>query len=105
MITYLIIGITVLISFLAFPEYSANGKDFSIIQRVIHRKQYYRLFSTHLCMWGGHYLIVNMFVLYFFRQMLKIISATFLETELNFFVILYIGEFSSPIPESDKIPE
>lgn len=65
-LTYIIIGLTSIISILAF-----NNEDlFSRLQlnpyQVMHRKQYYRLISHGFVHAGWWHLFVNMFVLYFF---------------------------------------
>ncbi|MFA5588453.1 MAG: rhomboid family intramembrane serine protease [Bacteroidales bacterium] len=92
MITYLIIGITVLISFLAFQNILLMERLQYNPARVIHRKQYYRLFSHAFVHVGWTHLIVNMFVLYFFGQNVENYFSYFFGNRAKFFfVILYIG--------------
>ncbi len=92
MITYFIIGITVVISFLAFQNFLLMEKLQYNPARVIHRKQYYRLISHAFVHVGWTHLIVNMFVLYFFGQNVESYFGYFFGNRANFyFLTLYVG--------------
>lgn len=92
MITYLIIGITVIVSFLAFHNVLLMEKLQYNPAQVFHRKQYYRLFSHAFIHVGWTHLIVNMFVLYFFGQNIESYFSYFFGNRADFyFVMLYIG--------------
>ncbi len=92
MITYFIIGITVVISFLAFQNFLLMEKLQYNPARVIHRKQYYRLISHAFVHVGWTHLIVNMFVLYFFGQNVESYFSYFFGNRANFyFLTLYVG--------------
>ena len=92
MITYLIIGITVIVSFLAFHNVLLMEKLQYNPAQVFHRKQYYRLFSHAFIHVGWTHLIVNMFVLYFFGQNVESYFSYFFGNRADFyFVMLYIG--------------
>ncbi len=81
MITYIIIGVTIIVSIMAFPPQIA-APDFlrkpGLINRlefnpylVYHRKQYYRLFTSALVHSGWFHLLINMFVLYSFGRLVE----------------------------------
>lgn len=65
-ITYLIIGITALVSYIAFSNRQLMEKLQFNAAVIIHRKQYYRLLSHALLHANWTHLFVNMFVLFFF---------------------------------------
>ena len=66
MITWFIIGITVLISYLAFQNSDLMSKLQFNAAQIIHRKEYYRLVSHAFIHANWSHLGVNMLVLYFF---------------------------------------
>ena len=67
-ITWIIIGITALVSYMAFQ----NGELMEKLQfnaaKIIHQKQYYRLISHAFIHANWPHLIVNMMVLFFFGR-------------------------------------
>jgi membrane associated rhomboid family serine protease len=68
MITYFIIGVTVLVSYLAFQNHELMDKLQFNAAKIIHRKQYYRLVSHAFIHANWSHLLVNMFVLFFFGR-------------------------------------
>ncbi|SHE79847.1 Membrane associated serine protease, rhomboid family [Mariniphaga anaerophila] len=92
MITYLIIGITAIVSFLAFQNVSLMEKLQFNAAQVIHRKQYYRLISHAFVHISWTHLIVNMLVLYFFGRNVENYFSYFFGNRADFsFIALYIG--------------
>jgi membrane associated rhomboid family serine protease len=92
MITYLIIGITAVVSFLAFQNVSLMEKLQFNAAQVIHRKQYYRLISHAFVHVSWTHLIVNMLVLYFFGRNVESYFEYFFGNKAEiYFVVLYIG--------------
>ena len=92
MITYLIIGITAVVSFLAFQNVSLMEKLQFNAAQVIHRKQYYRLISHAFVHVSWTHLIVNMLVLYFFGRNVESYFEYFFGNKAEiYFVLLYIG--------------
>jgi membrane associated rhomboid family serine protease len=89
--TYIIIGITVIISIFAF----SNDHLFSKFQlnpyQVVHRKQYYRLITHGFIHVGWWHLFVNMFVLYFFGGAVEsFLSELHLKGFIKFPILIYI---------------
>lgn len=94
MITYLIIGITALVSYLAFQNRALMEKLQFNAAQIIHRKQYYRLVSHAFVHTGWTHLIVNMLVLYFFGRNVEYYFSRydfFGERGTFFFILLYLG--------------
>jgi membrane associated rhomboid family serine protease len=92
MITYLIIGITAVVSFLAFQNVSLMEKLQFNAAQVVHRKQYYRLISHAFVHVSWTHLIVNMLVLYFFGRNVESYFGYFFGNRAEiYFVVLYIG--------------
>jgi membrane associated rhomboid family serine protease len=92
MITYLIIGITAVVSFLAFQNVALMEKLQFNAAQVVHRKQYYRLISHAFVHVSWTHLIVNMLVLYFFGRSVENYFGYFFENRAEFyFIILYLG--------------
>ena len=92
MITYIIIGVTVLISFLAFQNHDLMDKLQFNAAKVVHQKQYYRLISHAFIHAGWSHLLVNMFVLYFFgRGIEQYFGYYFGNRATAYFVMLYFG--------------
>ena len=92
MITYIIIGATVFISYLAFQNHSLMEKLQFNAAKVIHQKQYYRLLSHAFIHATWSHLFVNMFVLYFFgRGMEKYFGYYFGSKATVYFLLLYFG--------------
>ncbi|MGC9352801.1 MAG: rhomboid family intramembrane serine protease [Mariniphaga sp.] len=92
MITYLIIGITAVVSFLAFQNVSLMEKLQFNAAQVVHRKQYFRLISHAFVHVSWTHLIVNMLVLYFFGRSVENYFGYFFGNRAEFyFIILYLG--------------
>ena len=68
MITWFIIGITVVISYMAFQNLDLMSKLQFNAAQIIHRKEYYRLVSHAFIHANWAHLGVNMLVLYFFGR-------------------------------------
>ena len=68
MITWLIIGVTALISYMAFQNADLMAKLQFNAAQIIQQKEYYRLISHAFIHANWAHLIVNMLVLYFFGQ-------------------------------------
>lgn len=71
-VTYLIIGLTVLISYQAFTNSSLRGKFLMNPYLVKHNKQYSRVITHGFIHGGWAHLAMNMIVLYFFGRNVEI---------------------------------
>ncbi len=92
MITWFIIGVTVLISYMAFQNPELASKLQFNAAHVIHRKEYYRLISHAFIHSGWTHLFVNMFVLYFFGRSVEAYLGYFFGKSGNiYFLLLYFG--------------
>ena len=92
MITWFIIGITVVVSYLAFQNPNLMEKLQFNAARVVHQKQYYRLISHAFVHAGWTHLFVNMLVLYFFGKPVETFFSYFFgKKSVVFFLILYFG--------------
>lgn len=92
MITYLIIGVTVVISYLAFQNAELADKLQFNAAKIIHQKQYYRLVSHAFIHGSWSHLIVNMFVLYFFGRGIEQYFAFYFGARATlFYLLLYFG--------------
>ncbi len=92
MITYIIIGITVVISFLCFQNQQLMSKLRFNPALVTHKKEYYRMFSYAFVHADFTHLFVNMLVLYFFGPVVeRFFSFTFGSLSTVYFLGLYIG--------------
>jgi membrane associated rhomboid family serine protease len=92
MITWLIIGITAIISYMAFQSPALMEKLQFNAAQVVHRKQYYRLISHAFIHIGWTHLLVNMLVLYFFGRNVEFYFNYYFENRSGFyFILLYIG--------------
>ncbi|MEZ5106111.1 MAG: rhomboid family intramembrane serine protease [Draconibacterium sp.] len=92
MITYILIGITGLISFLAFGNPALMDKMQFNAARIIHQKEYYRLISHAFIHASWPHLIVNMFVLYFFGRGIEYyFGINFGNKATAFYLMLYFG--------------
>ena len=92
MITYIIIAVTVLVSFLAFQNHDLMDKLQFNAAKVVHQKQYYRLISHAFIHAGWSHLLVNMFVLYFFgRGIEQYFGYYFGNRATAYFLLLYFG--------------
>jgi membrane associated rhomboid family serine protease len=92
MITFIIIGITSLISYLAFQNPVLMEKLQFNASQVVHQKQYYRLFSHAFIHVNWTHLIVNMLVLYFFGRNVEVYFSYYFGAKAGFyFILLYLG--------------
>jgi membrane associated rhomboid family serine protease len=92
MITWIIIVVTAIISFLALQNPDLMEKLQFNAARVVHQKQYYRLVSHAFVHAGWTHLFVNMLVLYFFgRPVESFFSYYFGNMSVAFFLMLYFG--------------
>jgi membrane associated rhomboid family serine protease len=92
MITYIIIGVTVLVSYLAFQNHDLMEKLQFNAAKVIHQKQYYRLISHAFIHANWSHLLVNMFVLYFFgRGIEQNLGDYFANRATAYYLMLYFG--------------
>lgn len=92
MITYIIIGVTVLISYLAFQNRELMEKLQFNAAKVIHQKQYYRLISHAFIHASWSHLLVNMFVLYFFGHGIEEYFGLYFGNKATaYYLILYFG--------------
>lgn len=92
MITYFIIGVTVLVSYLAFQNHELMDKLQFNAAKVIHQKQYYRLVSHAFIHANWSHLLVNMFVLYFFGRGIEQYFGYYFGNRVTFyFLLLYFG--------------
>jgi membrane associated rhomboid family serine protease len=92
MITWFIIGVTVLVSYIAFQNAGLMAKLQFNAAQIVQRKDYYRL-VTHAFIhanWG--HLIVNMLVLYFFGPAIEnYLGYYFGNRATAYFLMLYFG--------------
>jgi membrane associated rhomboid family serine protease len=92
MITWIIIGTTVLTSYLAFQNNSLATKLQFNAAQIIHRKEYYRLFSHAFIHANWPHLVVNMLVLFFFGDNVEdFLRFYFGNKATAYFLILYFG--------------
>jgi membrane associated rhomboid family serine protease len=92
MITYIIIGITAVLSFMAFQNDKLMEKMQFNAALIVHKKEYYRLISHAFIHVGWSHLIVNMLVLFFFGRAIEdYLSYLFGNKAVLYFIILYIG--------------
>jgi len=92
MITYFIIGTTVLVSFVAFQNQELMDKLQFNAAKVVHQKQYYRLVSHAFIHANWSHLLVNMFVLFFFgRGIEQYFGYYFGNRATVYFLLLYFG--------------
>lgn len=92
MIVWFIIGVTVLISYIAFRNKDFSAKLQFNAAQIIHRKEYYRLVSHAFIHANWSHLGVNMLVLYFFgRNTVLYFGALFGNKAMAYFLLLYFG--------------
>lgn len=92
MITYLIIGVTSLVSYLAFGNPVMMERMQFNAAKVVHRNEYYRLISHAFVHANWTHLIVNMFVLYFFGRGIEQYFAFYFGNRATaYFILLYFG--------------
>ncbi len=92
MITWIIIGITAVTSYVTFQNPSLMDKLQFNAAMVVHRKQYYRLVSHAFIHVGWMHLLVNMMVLYFFGPYVEEAFGYHFGNKASlYYLILYIG--------------
>lgn len=92
MLTYFIIGITVLVSYIGFQKPELMVKLQFNAAHIIKGKEYHRLITHAFIHAGWMHLFVNMFVLYFFgRNVEAYFNALFGNKATVFFLLLYLG--------------
>lgn len=92
MITWFIIGITVVVSYIAFQNKTLADKLQFNAAQIIHRKEYYRLISHAFIHANWAHLGVNMMVLYFFGRNIETYLGYFFGNKATaFFLLLYFG--------------
>lgn len=92
MITYILIGVTVLISYLAFQNRDFSDKMQFNAAKIIHQKQYYRLVSHAFIHANWSHLFVNMFVLFFFGRGIEEYFGMYFDQKATiFYLLLYFG--------------
>lgn len=104
MITYIIIAVTVLISVLAF----SNGEIFYKFRfnpyMALHSKQYYRFLTYGFLHADWVHLLINMFVLYSFGQLVEDYYKYIFDIKGGFYyILLYVGAIAiSVLPSFGK---
>ena len=92
MITWIIIGTTAIVSYLAFQNRAMMEKLQFNAALIIHQKQYYRLLSHAFIHVGWAHLLVNMLVLYFFGPHVENYFGYFFGSRGTlFYLMLYLG--------------
>ena len=92
MITWIIIGVTSLVSYLAFQNRELMQKLQFNAAKVIHEKEYYRLVSHAFIHANWTHLIVNMFVLFFFGRNIEAYFGYYFGNRATaYFLLLYFG--------------
>lgn len=93
MVTYIIIGITALISILAFSNRALFDKLLFDPYRINHLRQYYRFFTHGLVHADWTHLAINMFVLLSFGSMVEDVFIQIFGSGKGtyFYILLYVG--------------
>lgn len=91
MITYILIGITVVVSMRAMQDRPMMEKLLFEPFQVEHRKEWYRFISHAFVHANGPHLFVNMFVLWMFGRKVEHQLSAFTGMELTVFLLLYLG--------------
>lgn len=92
MIVWFIIGITAVISYIAFQNRELSTKLQFNAAQIIHRKEYYRLVSHAFIHANWSHLGVNMLVLYFFGRNTVLYFGYYFENKATaYFLLLYFG--------------
>jgi len=92
MINWLIIGVTAIVSVMAFSNYELMDKLKFNAYKIKHNKETWRFFSYGLVHAGWAHLLINMFVLWSFGEIVE----TFLKKSFGlkgelYFILLYIA--------------
>lgn len=92
MITWYIIGTTVLVSYMSFQNASLMEKLRFNAAKIIQNKEYYRLVTHAFIHVSWSHLMVNMLVLYFFGPAIESYLDYYFGIKANlFFILLYFG--------------
>lgn len=92
MITWLIIGVTVAVSYFGFRNSDMMEKLQFNAAAIFHEKQYYRLFTHAFIHANWTHLFVNMFVLFFFGRALEnYFGYLFGNGKTVYYLLLYAG--------------
>jgi membrane associated rhomboid family serine protease len=92
MMTWFIIGVTVLVSYMAFRNHELAAKLQFNAAQIIHRKEFYRLVSHAFIHANWAHLGVNMLVLYFFgRNIEAYFDFYFGNKGTAYYLLLYFG--------------
>lgn len=92
MITWFIIGVTAITSYLAFNNHELANKLQFNAAKIIHQKEYYRLVSHAFIHANWPHLIVNMLVLYFFGPNIEAYFGYYFGNKATaYFLLLYFG--------------
>ncbi len=93
MITYIIIAVTVIVSFLSFSNRSLFDKLLFDPYRIFHQRQYYRFLTHGLVHADWMHLGINMFVLLSFGRMVEDVFIVIFGNGkgMYFYLLLYIG--------------
>lgn len=92
MITWFIIGVTALVSYLAFQNQELANKLQFNAAKIIHQKEYYRLVTHAFIHANWSHLVVNMMVLYFFGRNIEAYFGDYFGNKaIAFYLLLYFG--------------
>jgi membrane associated rhomboid family serine protease len=92
MITWILIVVTALVSYMAFQNHSLTEKLRFNAAKIIQEKEYYRLVSHAFIHANWNHLMVNMFVLFFFGQHIEdYFGYYFGNKAIAYFLLLYFG--------------
>jgi len=92
MITWFIIGVTALVSYMAFQNAGLMDKLQFNAAKIVQGKEYYRLITHAFIHANWSHLIVNMLVLYFFGPYIESYLAYYFGNKANaYFLLLYFG--------------
>lgn len=91
-ITEIIVGLTCIVSFLAFSNPTLNRKLIFNAYVIHNRKQYYRLISSGLIHADFMHLFINMYVLFSFGNAVEFYYAEYFEEVSDYYyIVLYMG--------------
>ena len=91
MITYILIGLTVIVSLRAMQDRTMMDRLLFEPFQVEHRKEWYRFISHAFVHANGPHLFVNMFVLWMFGRKVEHQLSAFTGMELTVFLLLYLS--------------
>jgi membrane associated rhomboid family serine protease len=91
-ITYIIMGITIAISFLAWKKTELFGKLMMNPYAISHKKQYYRFITSGLIHKDHMHLLLNMFSFYFFGLAIeRVFAEIFGDLGGVYYVVLFVA--------------